>query len=172
MKKVSIALALCCVLCIVAGAFALQVGAKVWNIQLRDSSDNPAYIPDLGTKVVMITYADSTAADQNDALATAVKNKAYPEAVYRGQGVANLADSKWIPDSAIRAMVRKKEAQFNTTILTDGDRSLPTQWGLGNVDDISVVILIAKDLTVKYINYGPVTDIDGVIRMIDEEIAK
>jgi predicted transcriptional regulator len=172
MKKSLIALTIFCAIACAVSAYALSVGDTVWNIQLRDSADNPAVIPDLGSKVVMITYADSTAADANDALATAVKNKGYAESVYRGQGVANLADSKWIPNSAIRAMVRKKEAQFNTTILTDADRSLPTQWGLGNVDDVSVVILIGKDMKVKFVNYGTVYNVDEVIALIDQEIAK
>jgi predicted transcriptional regulator len=172
MRKAFLALTIVCVVLCAVAAFALSVGDTVWNIQLRDSSDNSAVIPDLGSKVVMITYADSTAGDANDALNTAIKNKAYPESVYRGQGIANLADSKWIPNSAIRAMVRKKEAQFNTTILTDADRSLPNQWGLGNVDDVSVIILIGKDMKVKFINYGTVYNIDEVLSLIDQEIAK
>jgi len=151
MKKFAKLMAVLTVLSIAVAAFAIGVGSTVGNVQVRNSNNQPSWIPDLGSKVVTVFYNDSSAADFTDPIATAIKNKNYPESKYRGQGIANMADSRGIPDFVIRGIVRSKERKYDTKILTDPDHLLRNAWGLGNCNDIGVVIVIGKDKVVRYL---------------------
>lgn len=177
MKKIGW-LAVCAfIFAVVTVAFAIGVGSTVSNVQVRDSNNQPAWIPDLGNKVVTIFYNDTTAADFTDPIATAIKNKKYPDAKYRGQGIANLADSRGVPDAIIRWIVRKKERQYDTKILTDPDYILKNAWNLGDCNDKGVVIVIGKDRVVRYFNkitsvaHGQ-AEVPKVLAVIEAEIEK
>ncbi len=177
MKKITKSLAVIAVLSIAVAAFAIGVGSTVSNVQLRDSNNQPVWIPDIGSKVVTMFYNDSTAADFTDPIATALKNKNYPESKYRGQGVANMADSGGIPDFVIRGIVRRKESKFATKILTDPNHLLRNAWSLGDCNDIGVVIVIGKDKVVRYfkkissVAQGR-AQVDAVIKIVESEIEK
>ena len=152
---------------------ALSVGQVVSNVTIKDSSNNPASLPDFGTKVLTIVYADSTAADFSDPISDALKAKKFPESKNRGFGIANCYDSKWVADSIIRTLSRNKEKKYNTKVLTDLDLTFAKAWGLGNCDDKSVFIIVGKDKVVKYIkkfskNSKPTqSDIDEAVKIVD-----
>jgi len=131
---------------------AASVGQEVSNPQIRDAEDNPATIPDFGTHVIGLTYADSDASDLDNPLSDAVKAKKYDTTIYRGLGVANMKDSP-VPNFIIRKMVRDKIEKYNAVILTDADNTLPKTWGLGDCNDKSVFVLIGKDKKIKYLKY-------------------
>lgn len=177
MKKIVGLTAVVIVFAVVAVAFAIGVGSTVSNVQVRNSNNQPAWIPDLGNKVVTVFYNDTTAADFTDPIATAIKNKNYPESKYRGQGIANLADSRGIPDFLIRSIVRKKEKQYDTKILTDPDYLLKNAWNLGDCNDKGVVIVIGKDRVVRYFNKVTSVaqgqgEVAKVLAVIEAEIEK
>jgi predicted transcriptional regulator len=157
-------------------ANAASVGQELTNPQLRDADDNPATIPDFGTHVITLTYADSSASDYGDPINDAVKAKKYSKDVYRGLGVANMKDST-APNFVIRKIVKGKIEKYKSTILTDPDLSLAKAWNLGNCKGKSVFILIGKDKKIKYIRYtdknNPWTkaDIDAVLKILDELVA-
>jgi hypothetical protein len=156
---------------------AAAVGQVVSNPQIRNAEDNPATIPDFGTHVIGLTYANVAAGDLGDPQSDAIKAKKYDKTVYRGLGVANLKDSP-IPNFLIRSKVRDKIKQYNAVILTDVDLTLPKAWGLGDCKDKSVFILIGKDKKIKYLRYtdkkNPWTpaEISSVIKLIDDLIKK
>ncbi len=152
MKKVAVLGLILSLAIFGAQADAANVGDTVSNVTVRDASDNPAQIPDLGVKVMTIFYSDADAADVADPVTDALKAKKFPEAVYRGQGIANLKDSK-APNFIIRKVIKGKEQKYNTKILTDPNYSLKNAWGLANCNDASAVIVIGKDRKIKYINY-------------------
>lgn len=170
-----------CAMLVFASGFGLvnaaSVGQELTNPQLRDADDNPASIPDFGTHVITLTYADSSVSDLGDPVNDAVKAKKYPKEVYRGLGVANMKDST-APNFLIRKMVRSKIEKYKSTILTDPDLSLARTWNLGNCKGKSVFVLIGKDKKIKYIRYTdknhPWTkaDIDTVLKMMDDLILK
>src|SRR5512145_1846523 len=80
---------------------AASVGQELSNPQIRDADDNPATIPDFGTHVITLTYADSSVSDLGDPINDAVKAKKYSKDVYRGLGIANMKDST-APNFVIR----------------------------------------------------------------------
>ena len=151
MRKISI-LVLIISVALVGVVYALSVGQAVPGVQVRDSQNRPASIPDLGSKVVTVFYNDFTSADFTDPISTAIKDKNYPKEKYRGQGVANMADSGGIPDWLIRNKVRSKERKYDTKILTDPSHLLRNAWSLGNCNDIGVVIVIGKDRVIRHIS--------------------
>jgi predicted transcriptional regulator len=167
----------CAMVAFAAGSvIAAQVGQELTNPQIRDANDQPASLPDFGTHVIALTYADSSVGDLGDPLNDAMKAKKYAKEVYRGMGVANMKDST-APNFLIRKMVRSKIEKYKSTILTDVDLTLAKAWGLGNYKGKSVFVLIGKDKKLKYIRYtdknSPWTkpEIDHVIKITDELVA-
>ena len=147
-----------------AGARAAKVGDTVQSPELRDASDAPTAIPDFGVKLLAIFYTDADEADMNDPLADAIKAKKFDETVYRGIGVANLADSK-APNFLIRKIIRGKIEKYKSTILTDPDHQLSAAWDLGDCNNTSVFVLVGKDKQVKHLQRGPIrgADIDAIL---------
>jgi hypothetical protein len=147
-----------------AVAQAIKVGDTITSPELRDASDAPAPIPDLGVKLLAIFYNDADEADMNDPLADAIKAKKFDETNYRGIGVANLADSK-APNFLIRKIIRGKIEKYKSTILTDPDHQLSTAWELGDCNNTSVFVLVGKDKQVKHLQRGPIrgADIDAIL---------
>jgi hypothetical protein len=146
-----------------------DVGETLANVELRDGSDKPARIPDLGAKVVALFYNDADEADLNDPLADAIKARKFDEERYRGVGVANLADSK-APNFLIRKIVRGKIEKYKSTILTDPDRLLAKAWRLGDCNNTSVFVLLGKDAKVVHVQRGAIRGDD--IAKIVETIAR
>ena len=128
----------------------LKVGYRVKSIQVRDARNNPATIPDLGRKILTLFYTDPDVQEQNEPFRDALKAAKLDRTFYRGLGVVNMKDT-WKPNFAIRSVVRKKIAKFKSTILTDVDHTLRDKWGLGDVNDKDVVIVIGADSKVKYL---------------------
>ena len=152
-----------------ARAAAAEVSDLLPNVELRDGSDKPAPIPDLGVKVLALFYTDADVKDMNDPLADAIKARKFDEQRYRGMGIVNLADSK-APNFLIRRAVREKIEKYKTTILADPDRLLAATWKLGECNNTSVFILLGKDGRVQHLQRGPIRGDD--IQKIVEKIAK
>jgi predicted transcriptional regulator len=156
---------------------AASVGQELSNPQIRDADDNPATIPDFGTHVITVTYADSSVSDLADPISDATKARKYDKAIYRGLGVANMKDST-APNFVIRRIVKSKMEKYKSTILTDPDLTLAKTWNLGSCKGKSVFILIGKDKKIKYIKYADKNstwnkaEIDNVLKIMDDLILK
>ena len=170
----------CAIIAFTAGAGyvnAASVGQAVANVQIKDAEDNPATIPDFGTKVIGITYANTGASDLGDPIADATKAKKYDKALYTGLGVANLKDSA-VPNFIVRKIIKGKIEKYQATILTDVDLTLPKAWGLGDVNDKSVFMVIGKDKKIKFIKFAdkknPWTPVEvtSAIKVIDDLVKK
>ena len=156
---------------------SLTAGKTVQNVTITNSNDEPVTLTDLGKKTVVIFYTDPDVKDVNDPLSDAIKARKYPSGNYLGLGIGNCADT-WLPNSAIRYAARQKEKDYpGSVVLIDTDHLLSKAWGLGDCDDIAVVIIIGKDLKVKYIKTAKTQDdskamIGAVIKILDEELLK
>jgi predicted transcriptional regulator len=152
---------------------AASVGQDVSNPNIRDADDKPATIPDFGTHVIAVTYADSSVSDLGDPMNDAMKAKKFDKAKYRGLGVANMKDSV-APNFVIRKIVKGKIEKYKSTILTDVDNTLAKTWGLGPCKGKSVFVLVGKDKKIKYIRYTSKSnpwnkaDIDAALKIVDD----
>jgi predicted transcriptional regulator len=130
----------------------IMVGRSLSNIQLKNTENESREIPDFGKKVVIVFYTDPDCKDINDPLSKAVKNGGFKDKI-AGIGISNCADS-WIPDILVRKGALKKEKQFSgSVLLIDLDHILSREWGLGNCNNLSMVIVIGKDMKVRYFKY-------------------
>ncbi len=152
-------------------------GKTVDNVQLKNANDKAMSIPHFGQKVLAVFYTDPDAKDVNNPLSDAIKARAFPKEKYTGIGIANCADT-WLPNSVIRYAAREKEKQYpGAVILIDDNRLLSKTWELGNCDDKGCVIIIGKDLKIKYIQQIKNQEeskaiISAVLTILENEIAK
>lgn len=155
------------------GLQAATVGQVLTDVQVKDSNNNPSAITDFGKKVIIIFYVDPDKDQLNTPLQDAVDKKKYPDAKFNGVGIVNLKDT-WLPNSAIRFMIRREEKKYNTKILTDPARIIPGAWGLGDCNDTGVVLVIGKDKKLHYIFKGGARgpEIDKVLKLIEGLIGK
>ena len=156
-KKTSIAITVACTMVTALAVFAssISTGTVLQNVKVRDTRNNPAWIPDFGKKVLIILYNDVDVADQNDPFANTVKKAKISKSKMQAIGIANMKDAPWKPDSVIRYMARRKVKQYpGTVILTDPKYILRDAWGLGNCNQKSVAIIIGRDKKVHYYKKG------------------
>lgn len=157
-----------------SAALAADVGQALKDVELRDgTTDKPTGIPGFGKKVLAIFYTDADVADMNDPLADALKEKKLNLDVYKGIGVANLADSK-APNFIIRSVVRGKIEKYKSTILTDPDRALSKAWGLGDCNNTSVVVIVDKHGKVAHLQRGEIRgkDIETIVALVQKLMAE
>ncbi|MBN1532637.1 MAG: hypothetical protein JXA20_08245 [Spirochaetes bacterium] len=152
------AAALGALLCAGGPLHAMAVGQSVENVQVRDASDRPAAIPYLGRKTVLIFYVDPDVPDQNDPFSEALKKHRFPAERFFGLGIVNLKDAPFLPNSIVRAMVRREIRENNAVILTDPDRILQSAWNLGDCNNKSVIILLDPQRRVRFYKKGALTE--------------
>lgn len=131
-----------------------KVGDKLQNPEVRDAKDQPAKLPEWGSKVLLILYTDPDEADQNDEFADMVKAANLSKDTFQSMGVANMQDAPAKPNWIIRRVVRKKIEKYGTTILTDPKHLLIDAWKLGDCNDKSVVMMVDKEGTLRYFFKG------------------
>jgi hypothetical protein len=151
----------------------VKEGATLGNAEIRDASDKPAQIPELGNKILLIMYTDPDEADQNDAFADAVKAKTIDQNYFKSVGIANMKDAPAKPNWIIRSIVRGKIKKYNVTILTDPDRLLIKAWDLGDCNNKSVVLIIDKNKTLRFFRKGKLSDTDhaAALKLLDDLVA-
>lgn len=135
-------------------ARAAAVGDELKNGEVRDGSNKPATLPSFGERVILILYTDPDVANQNDAFADLVKAAGLPKSHFQSMGIANMKDAPLKPDWIIRSIVRKKIDKYGVTILTDPSHLLIDQWGLGDCNNKSVVLIIGKDKKLHFYEKG------------------
>lgn len=148
------ALSLCALLGPSHEAQAAAVGEELKNGEVRDGRNQPASLPGFGERVLLILYTDPDVANQNDAFADLVKAAGLPKSHFQSMGIANMKDAPLKPNWAIRSIVRKKVEKYGVTILTDPDRLLINQWGLGDCNNQSVVLIVGKDKKLHFFEKG------------------
>jgi hypothetical protein len=152
----------------------VQVGATLPNAEVRDASDRPVQIPELGSKILLVLYTDPDEADQNDAFADAVKAKTLDQTVFKSIGIANMEDAPAKPNWIIRSIVRGKIKKYNVTILTDPKRYLVKAWDLGDCNNKSVVMIIDKEKKLRFFKKGKLSDTDhaAALKLLDDLVAQ
>lgn len=145
-------------------------GPTVKPVQIRDASNNPIAIPQLGKKHLLIFYVDPDHANQNkEFIDNLEKNHILSDQIH-SFGIVNLKDAPMLPNSIVRSMVRKKVNQTGADIYTDPEHLLRDGWNLGEVNNLFTIIFITKDLEIKFLSKGELTpdQIQEFYRVIDE----
>ncbi len=133
---------------------------KAVPIELRDTSNKPVPVPFLGEKHLLIFYPDPDHAFQNSAFTDYLEDHPIDSPNIFGFGVVNLKDAPLLPDVLIRGMIRNKVRKTGALILTDPDRTLSTQWQLGDVNNLFTLIFVTKDCDIVYVKKGKMDEAD------------
>ena len=160
----------------------IQVGATIENLTIQDANKQPAQIPNLGKKVLLLLYTDPDVADQNDPFGDQAKAQNLDQTYFQSVGIANLEDAPAKPNWLIRVIMRGKIKKYDVTILADPDRSMAKAWDLGDCNNKSVVMVVGKDKKLKYIKKGAISTVkdaqsgkseaDKVIELLKQLIAE
>ena len=158
-------------------AWQANVGKTITNVKIKTPDDKDCNIPFLGQKVMVIFYTDPDVKDVNDPLSDAIKAKAFAKEKYVGVGIANCKDT-WLPNSMIRYAGRQKQSKYpSSVILVDDENALSKSWDLGNCDELGYILVIGKDLKIKYAKAvknqaESKAIVNAVIGILEAEIAK
>lgn len=139
-------------------------------VNIRDASDNPIPVPQLGKKHLLIFYVDPDHASQNkEFIDNLEKNQILSDEIY-SFGIVNLKDAPMLPNGIVRSMIRKKIKQTGADIYTDPGYFLRDGWNLGDVNNQFALIFVTKNLEVKFFSKGELTpeQIKEFYRVIDE----
>lgn len=139
-------------------------------VNIRDASDNPVPVPQLGKKNLLIFYVDPDHSNQNkEFIENLEKNQIKSDKIY-SFGIVNLKDAPMLPNGIVRSMIRKKINQTGAAIYTDPDYFLRDGWNLGDVNNQFTFIFVTKNLEVKFFSKGELTpeQIKEFYRVIDE----
>jgi hypothetical protein len=155
--SISILLGLGSVVLFQPTSYALQVGQKVKNLQVKDAKNNPVIIPDFGSKVMALFYTDPDVKEQNEPFRELLKAAKLDKSKYRPLGVVNLKDT-WKPNFLVRKAVQSKMAKFKSVILTDPDHLLKKAWNLPDCNEKDGVIILDTKGVVRYLKMGKMSD--------------
>lgn len=137
-----------------------KIGSKVTQVEVRNSRDEPAKIPCLGEKHVLIFYPDPDHANQNKKfIAQLEENHIISDNIF-SLGIVNLKDAPMYPNGIIRSAIRKKEKKNNTEIYTDPDHILRDAWGLGDVNNLFTIIFVNSDQEIVFLKKGELSKAD------------
>lgn len=181
---------------------ALTVGQTLPEVTLPDVlREIPMRIPFQENRVMVIMYTDLDKKIFDDTLVNAMKEKYcylcagieiinLKDAITPGRsllegsrrrGIGSL-DERAINDyesplirNTIRSIARDRQNQCpRLTVFVDTNVSVPGAWDLGDCDNASVVIIVGKDKTVKYI--GRISSVEQaaaivptVLSVLDQE---
>lgn len=154
---------------ILAAAFVLRTSAapaqelprKVSDVTVLDLDGNPAQLPMWGEKNLLIFYVDPDRYRQNEAFTYEMEenHRAAGENLY-GFGVMNLKDAPLIPNGLARNLAKKRTARNGATILADQGRILSEAWGLGDCNNLFVLMLVSKEGELVFLRKGVLSEAD------------
>ncbi|WP_297448874.1 YtfJ family protein [uncultured Alistipes sp.] len=156
--------------CSSAKGYAQSEKKKVSAVKIYDADNRLAEMPQFGKKHLLIFYVDPDHANQNKEFREDLeKNQINSDDIY-GFGIVNLKDAPLLPNSIVRAMVRKKVKQTGAAIYTDPDNLLSKAWGLGDCNDKFVLLFVTKEGRIEFMSKGEMTQpqIDEFWRVIDK----
>ena len=162
-----------------AMAAGLKVGDKAPDFKLKDALTDKDFTlssPEFAGRTIYLTYASTSAADDNNHVSDALKadkdlERLKSEKKYCGLGIGNQKDSG-VPNFVIKQVAKSKQKETGAVILLDPDFSIGNSWGVPK--KIATSILLDKDRIVRYIYSGktPAENIPKIIGLIKEYAAK
>ena len=170
--KVKVLIAVCIASLCATYAFAQnpKLPKKVSNVKLLDLDGKPVSLPHFGDKNLMIFYIDPDKHKQNEAFTEEMEanHKAEGPNLY-GFGIMNLADAPFVPNKMARSMAQKRTEKNGATVLADQEGVLKESWGLGDCNNMFVLLVVSKDGELVYCKKGELSraDIDEFYKFIE-----
>ena len=133
----------------------LEKPRKVDNLQLTDLKNKAAMLPHWGEMNLLIFYADPDHPTQCSDFCQDMEDnrRAVGDNIY-GFGIVNLKDAPLLPNAIVRKLAYNRTKKNKATILADPDRTVSTQWGLGECNNKFTLILVSKEGELIYYHKG------------------
>ncbi len=127
---------------------------KVENLELRDLRNNPVKLPYWGEKNVLIFYVDPDKHQQNHEFTVEMEeNHLATGDNIEGFGILNLKNTIF-PNGIVRTIARKRTEKNNATIVADPDCIVAKEWGLGDCNNVFVLMIVTKEGELVYCKKG------------------
>ena len=123
-------------------------GKTVPHVKIRDLQNQPIDLPYLGN-----------AGQNSDFIAYLEEHQIGGDKI-QAYGIVNLKDAPLLPNGVVRSMMRSKQKKTGAAMYTDVDCSLRDSWGMGDVNNLFVIIFVNKDRKVEFFRYGDFTEKD------------
>ena len=133
---------------------------KVDNIEMVDLRNEPTKIPHYGEKNLLIFYIDPDKHKQNEDFTNEMEEKHLASGPnIEGFGVINLKDTMF-PNGIVRSMARKRTEKNGATVSADPDRRLAKRWGLGDCNNMFVLLVVSKEGELVFCKKGELSKAD------------
>lgn len=143
---------------------------KVSQVEVLDLDGKAAKLPYFGEKNLLIFYIDPDKHKQNEAFTVEMEqnHKAEGDNLY-GFGIMNLADAPMIPNKLARTMAQKRTASNGATVLADQNHIVSNAWGLGDCNNMFVLLVVSKEGELVYCHKGELSrkEIDDFYKFIE-----
>ena len=157
--------------------YAIEIGKKPFDVSISGKDggyvkDSSVWsLEDLRGFVNIIFYVDPDEKDKNEHFAQFLKSKKYnKDKQFKSWAIINMA-ATWKPNFIIEKILKSKQEEYKTTnYVKDKNSVLVKKWGLK--DDDSDIIIIDKDLNVRFVKFGKMgeEDMKKAAEIIEEEL--
>lgn len=132
-----------------------QLPKKVGDVELLALDGNAAMLPNFGKKNLLIFYIDPDKHKQNEDFTIEMEenHKAEGDNLY-GFGIMNLADAPLVPNKVARALAKKRTEKNGATVLADQNHILRDAWGLGDCNNMFVLMVVSREGELVYCHKG------------------
>ncbi len=132
-----------------------ELPAQVPDVTLTDLDKNPTGLADYGKKHLMIFYVDPDAHRQNKEFQAEIEAKQAELASpgIQAYAIINLKDTIY-PNAIVRAIADRRTKGKPSVNLADADRTLATEWGLGNCNGKFCLLFVTREGELVYFRAG------------------
>ena len=148
----------------------LPLPHKVENIELIGLDNKPTMLPYWGEKNVLVFYVDPDKHKQNDEFIKEMEEKKFAAGDnIEGFGIINLKDTMF-PNSIVRMLARKRTEKNGATIITDEDNTIAKAWGLGDCNNMFILMLVSREGELVFCRKGEFSkqDQEDFIRIVQD----
>ena len=130
------------------------------NVELKNLRNEASMLPWYGEKHILVFYVDPDRHKQNETFTYELEEsrRASSEEIL-GFGVLNLKDTM-LPSGIVRTMARKRTEKNGALVLADEERTLATEWGLGDCNNCFTLIFVTKEGEIAFLRKGELTEED------------
>ena len=146
----------------------LPLPHKVEDIELVGLDNKPTMLPYWGQKNVLVFYVDPDKHKQNDEFIRKMEEEKFAAGEnIEGFGIINLKDTMF-PNAIVRFLARKRTEKNGATIITDENNIIAKEWGLGECNNMFVLMIVSREGDLVFCHKGEMTkqDQDDFIRIV------
>lgn len=123
----------------------LSLPHKVENVELIGLDGKVTTLPYYGEKHILVFYVDPDKHRQNEDFIMEMEEKKFAAGDnIEGFGIINLKDTMF-PNAIVRMLARKRTEKNKATIITDEDNIIAKKWGLGDCNNMFVLMLVSRE---------------------------